>query len=162
MKEKKIKKTKQDAQEHFNCGFHCAESVLSAIAYNQGIESELFPNIATGFCGGMGHTCGPCGAFTGAVLGVNIALGRKDASKSVDENYAAVQKLTDQFCDMFDSVYCSDLLGCDLGTDEGQKIFIKNNLRTTKCADFTAAAAELAAKIIEEYKDSEDITSLSL
>jgi C_GCAxxG_C_C family probable redox protein len=153
MKKKRIEKTKKDAKEHFDLGFHCAESVLSAIAYNHNIESDLIPGIATGFCGGMGHTCGSCGAYTGALLGINLALGRKDAGESTEDNYKAVQKLTEQFCDMFGSINCAELLGYDLGSEEGHAQFIGDNLRAVKCADFTESAAELAAKIIEEYKD---------
>jgi C_GCAxxG_C_C family probable redox protein len=153
MKKKRIEKTKKDAKKHFDAGFHSAESVLSAIAYNQDIKSDLIPSIATGFCSGMGHSCGPCGAYTGAMMGINLALGRKDASEPTGDNYKAVQKLTEQFRDMFGSINCEELLGCDLGTQEGQTQFIGDNLRITKCTDFTTAAAELAAKIIEEYKD---------
>ena len=54
---------------------------------------------------------------------------------------------------MFGSINCAELLDCDLGSEEGQARFIGDNLRTIKCADFTTAAAELAANIIEEYKD---------
>jgi C_GCAxxG_C_C family probable redox protein len=157
MKKKRIEKTKNDAKIHFDSGFHCAESVLSAIAYNHDIESELIPGIATGFCGGMGHTCGSCGAYMGAILGINMALGRKDTSESTEDNYRAVQKLTEEFRDRFGSLNCTELLGHDLCSEEGRSQFVGDNLREIKCAKFTEGAAEIAAKIIEEYKESKDI-----
>ena len=45
--------TSQRSRELFDSGFYCAESVLLAIAESQGIESDLIPRIATGFCSGI-------------------------------------------------------------------------------------------------------------
>jgi len=55
----------QKSRELFDSGFYCAESVLLAIAGHKGIQSDLIPGIATGFCSGMSRTCGMCGAVTG-------------------------------------------------------------------------------------------------
>ena len=48
----------QRSRELFDSGYYCAESVLLAIAENQGIQSDLIPKIATGFCSGISRTCG--------------------------------------------------------------------------------------------------------
>jgi hypothetical protein len=50
----------QRSVELFRSGFFCAESVLLAIAESQGIESDLIPRIATGFCSGISRTGGAC------------------------------------------------------------------------------------------------------
>ena len=48
--------------ELFHGGFCCSESVLLALTERLGLQSELVPRIATGFCGGMAHAGSVCGA----------------------------------------------------------------------------------------------------
>ena len=48
------------AEKAFASGLYCAESTLISLAEAQGIESDLLPGIATGFCSGMARTCGTC------------------------------------------------------------------------------------------------------
>jgi C_GCAxxG_C_C family probable redox protein len=88
---------RKSAEESFASSLYCAESVVLALAEAQGIESDLLPRIATGFCGGMARTCGTCGALTGAMMGVSLALGRSDAKASVQPSYQATQQLVREF-----------------------------------------------------------------
>ena len=143
-----MNKNQEAAAKRFDEGLYCAESVLATIAEALGIESALIPGIATGFCSGMARTCGPCGALTGGVLGLNLVFGRSSAAQSVGNNYAAVQALVEQFRETFGSTNCAELLGCDLGTQEGQRIFGAENL-ISRCREFTGKAAELTIRIIE-------------
>ncbi len=64
------------AEDSFSSGLYCAESVLVALAKAQGVDSEILPRVATAFCSGMSRTYGTCGALTGAIMGVSLALGR--------------------------------------------------------------------------------------
>jgi C_GCAxxG_C_C family probable redox protein len=96
----------------------------------------------------MARTCGTCGAVTGAILGLNVAFGRSDATESVEENYGVIQDFIEQFRKTHGSTNCARLLGCDLGSQEGQRIFQEDNLRR-KCRKFTGDAAEIAITIIE-------------
>lgn len=137
------------AEASFNEGLYCAESVLLAVARAQGIDSELLPRIATGFCGGMSRTCGPCGALTGAVMAVGLVLGRSEAKESVQGCYAPIQKLVRDFEREFGARDCHALLGCDLGTPQGQLAFRLGGLRE-RCVRYTGRAAEMAARLIAE------------
>ena len=141
----------QKGKDAFESGFYCAESVLKAIAEEDGISSELLPGIATGFCGGMSRTCNMCGAVTGGILALNIVYGRKTQNDTVEKNYAAVQKLISRFEKFFGTVNCQDLLGCDLGTKEGQAIFKNANLHK-KCIEYTGKATELTRCILDGDK----------
>jgi C_GCAxxG_C_C family probable redox protein len=58
----------QRSIELFTSGYFCAESVLMAIAESQGIQSDLIPKIATGFCSGIARTGSICGAVCGAIM----------------------------------------------------------------------------------------------
>lgn len=140
---------RQQAEELFSSGLYCAESVVSVLAKAQGIDSELLPKIATGFCSGMARTCGTCGALTGAVMGVGLALGRSQPGEPVRAAYEATQKLIQEFEARFGGKDCHVLLGCNLGTAEGQAAFREQRLGL-KCREYTGAAAEIAAKVIAE------------
>lgn len=140
-----------NAKRKLDDGLYCAESVLEAIAEHYGVKSELIPGIATGFCSGMARTSGTCGAVTGAMLGIDIVLGRKTASDSVEPNYAAVQKLMNRFNEAHGSANCKELLGCDLGTEKGRATFRKNELQL-RCREFTEQAATMAIAIIDSSR----------
>lgn len=137
------------AEDSFASGLYCAESVLLAIADEMGVESELLPKVATAFCSGMARMGGTCGALTGAMMGIGLALGRSDASQSVQLSYGATQRLIQEFEQEFGSRDCHVLLGCDLNTPEGQATF-KDQKLGQRCAKYTGTAAEIAARIVVE------------
>ena len=132
----------------FESGFFCAESVLLAIAESKGIQSELIPKIATGFCSGISRTCGICGAVSGAILAVSLFYGRGEPQESVDPTYRAVRELIDRFERKFGSTNCRDLIGCDLGTEEGRTTFKASNL-IEQCESYTEEATRIAVSLIQ-------------
>ena len=143
-----IPQVRKSAEEAFASGMFCAESVVLAVAKAQGVDSELLPKVATAFCSGMSRTCGTCGALTGAVMGVGLALGRSTAKDSVQPSYTATQQLIQAFEKEFGSRDCQALLGgCDLNTSEGQAMF-KDQKLGQRCLQFTGKAAEIAARVI--------------
>lgn len=118
------------------------------MAESKNIQSELIPKIATGFCGGLSHTCGICGAVSGAIMAMGLFIGRSKPDESVTDNYTAVQNIVNQFEVKFGSTNCKELTGCDLGTKEGVDTFMSNNLMD-KCRNFTEEATRMAMTIIE-------------
>lgn len=147
-----IEEVRKYAEGSFASGLYCAESVVLAIARSQGVQSELLPKIATGLCSGMSRSCGTCGAFTGAILGIGLALGRSTLDESVEPCYTAARKFIDEFEQEYGDRSCFVLLGgCDMGTPEGQATFVENNL-FERCQQITGKAAEIAARIIAESK----------
>jgi len=142
---------RKSAEASFAGGLYCAESVVLALARAQGIESELLPKVATAFCGGMSRSCGTCGALTGAIMGLGLALGRSRAGDSALPAYRATQRLIEQFEREFGGRDCHDLLGCDLGSPEGQAMFRDDGLAEL-CVTYTGRAAEMAATILAETR----------
>ncbi|MFH1845421.1 MAG: C-GCAxxG-C-C family protein [bacterium] len=138
------------ASELFAAEYFCAESVLLAIAESRGIQSPFIPRMATGFCGGVARTGGTCGAVSGAILAINLVLGRDKPTESVEVNYAAVEALLDMFNAEFGSLSCPALIGCDLGTDAGQQFYEDNDLKP-QCTQYVAEAARMAQSILVEY-----------
>jgi C_GCAxxG_C_C family probable redox protein len=139
----------QRSKELFNSGYYCAESVLLAIAENQGIHSDLIPKIATGFCSGISRSRGLCGAVSGAILSIGLYLGRNSADESVDRTYCAVQELLRLFENKFGSLNCEELIDCDLGTEEGQFKYRSENLEE-QCIRFTQEATSIALLLINK------------
>lgn len=135
------------AEEALASGLYCAEAVLAALARAQGVDSELVPKIATAFCGGLSRSCGPCGALTGAVMGLGLSLGRSRADQSAAASQEAAQALIRIFEAEFGGRNCDQLLGCDLGTPEGQAKFREQQLHRL-CARYTSRAAEIAAALL--------------
>ena len=152
MKPELVPHVRQWAEASFDAGLYCAESVVLSLARAQGIDSELLPKVATAFCGGMARTCGTCGAVTGAVMGLGLALGRERPGESAQPSYEATQRLIRQFEDEFGSRDCHVLLGCNLGTPEGQASFREQHL-AQRCIEYTGRAAEIAAEILAGEDD---------
>ena len=122
---------------------------LLALARRQGLSAAPLPAIATGFCSGMSQTAGPCGALTGAVMALGLVFGRHSGTDPAAPTYQAVKTLVQRFSEEFGATGCADLLGCHLGTPEGQKTFTEQKLHR-RCLDYTGRAAELAAAIIDQ------------
>jgi C_GCAxxG_C_C family probable redox protein len=144
-----------EAAQLFDRGLFCAESVLTVLAHRQGVHSDLVPAIATGLCSGVSRRAGMCGAVSGAVMALGLAYGRKDEGDRVDRSYVAVGAFMDAFEREFGSSNCAGLLGCHLGTAEGQQTFREQKL-ITRCRTFTQRAAELAAGLIERHPGSSE------
>ncbi len=123
------------------------------MAESKGIHSDLIPKIATGFCSGVSRTCGMCGAVIGAIMALNLFYGRNLSSESLETSYIVVNKLLDMFESRFGTTNCKQLIGCDLGTKEGQNTFESNNL-IEQCRIFTEEATGMVMLIIEEKHQS--------
>ena len=139
------------AEAYKKKGFKCAESVILAMAEVQGIESDLLTKIGTVFSSGMSQTCGTCGALTGAVMGIGIALGRTETDQSAGPSQKATKQLITEFEQEFGAKDCHMLLGFDIGTKEGLAL-LKTPKSKEQCTGYTRRAAEIATAIIENTK----------
>jgi C_GCAxxG_C_C family probable redox protein len=144
------KQAPQRSLELFRSGFFCAESVLQAIAESQGIQSDLIPKIATGFCSGISRTGGMCGAVSGAIMGINLVAGRNSPAESIEVSYTLTQELISRFEKQHGSVNCRQLMGCDLATEAGQRYFMENHLME-RCLQYAGDATGMAVSIIAEF-----------
>lgn len=144
----------QRARELFSTGgFYWAESVLLAVAESQGIQSDLLPKIATGFCSGVARTAGQCGALNGAIMGIGLITGRSEPGAPVDENYRVVQELVAQFNGVFGSINCQELTGVHLGTEDGQAQF-REKKQIQECLNY----AEEVTRMVLELTGSDEQT----
>lgn len=140
-------KVAQRAEELFQSGLCCSESVLQAVAESRGIKSELIPKIATGFCGGIARTGNMCGALTGAMMAISLVTGRNSPTEPRELNHKLIQQLMRDFEARFGTTICRDLIGCRLDTPEGHRYFVEHNLRA-KCAGFVQEAGRMASEAL--------------
>ncbi len=124
-----------------------------AVAESQGIQSDLLPKIATGFCSGVARTGGQCGALSGAIMALGLLAGRSEPGAPVDDNYSQVQELVMWFKAKFGSINCQELTGVHLGTEEGRVQFREKN-QIEICLNF----AEEATRIVLELAGDIDET----
>ncbi|MEM4729566.1 MAG: C-GCAxxG-C-C family protein [Thermoplasmata archaeon] len=139
------------AGKNFEELLNCAESVTKAVAEHFSVGEGCFPRAATPFGGGMARTGGPCGAVSGALMGIGLLFGRDAGGdhRHIDRVYAMVQDFTSEFTKRFGSTLCSGLLGCDISTARGRIEAKKRRLFTTVCPDFVRGAVEILADIVE-------------
>ena len=140
-----------DAVNYFQ-PYNCAQSVLAAYAADYDLEKDKALSVAVGFGGGMGRVQEVCGAISGAIIVLGLASGFKEADgrEKINAVYAKVHRLMDEFSAKEGTVKCRDLLGgCDLATEEGQKIFKEQNLKE-KCRHCVRLCCELLDKYLAE------------
>jgi len=147
------------AAEYFDSGYYCAESVLLALARHMSMEAPWIPGIATGFCNGLSHTWNSCGAYSGGVLAINLAMGRSKPNEPVQANYEAIQRFTEGFRTTCGGGNCSELLGCNLQTEEGRRVFRENNLHA-QCREYVMIATRLGKDIIDQHRGKDPLPSL--
>lgn len=143
-----MNQTGKKAEELFESGFFCAESVVKAIALENDVDASVLPAIATGFCGGMSRHSQMCGAVTGGIMGLGLVFGRYKTEDTTDRCYHAVTRFLKTFKDAHGSVNCKDLIGYDLGVPEQLEQFRKENPGYKKCMHFSMDAAAMVQEII--------------
>jgi C_GCAxxG_C_C family probable redox protein len=122
-----------------------------AVAEKHNIQSDIIPAIATGFCGGMSRTAGLCGALVGGIMALGVLFGRNSSTDSPKKIFALSERLVRDFEKQFGSRNCSDLLGCDISTREGQAVFEAKKLGKTLCLDITVKTTDLVMQVIENH-----------
>ncbi len=127
--------------------------MLLAVAEKHNIQSEVIPGIASGFCGGMSRTAGLCGALVGGVMALGMLYGRKSSDDSPKRIYALSERLVRDFEKQLGSRNCSEILGCDISTREGEAEFKAKNLMKTVCLDATVKATDLVLQVLENKDD---------
>jgi len=124
-----------------------------AVAEKHNIQSDIIPAVASGFCGGMSRTDGLCGALVGGIMALGVVYGRNSSADSPKKIYALTERLVRNFEKQFGSRNCSDLLGCDISTREGEAVFEAKKLGKTRCLDMTVKTTELVMQVLENHNN---------
>ena len=103
--------------------------------------------IARPFGGGMSRTCEVCGAVSGAIMVLGLQeqeVGERTAKENV---YSLTQEFCKRFKERNGSVNCAQLLGCNLGTTEGQEYFRGNGL-IQNCKKYVRDSAVILEELL--------------
>ena len=133
----------EEAVHLFEKGYVCSQAVFAAFCEEYNLSKEQALKIGACFGSGMrkGEVCGAC---TGALMALGLKYG-DDKAKS-DE---VCNRFLEEFERQNGSYICRDLLGCDIGTPEGVKEAVDNNLFKEFCPKMVESAAGIADEILK-------------
>jgi C_GCAxxG_C_C family probable redox protein len=87
---------------------------------------------------------------TGAFLVIGLKYGRvrADDPAAKDRTYDLVQEFIKRFKAKHGTARCNDLLGCDIGSAEGQKTIERDKLHETRCEPLIRDAVAILEAIL--------------
>lgn len=101
----------------------------------------------------MSRTAGLCGALVGGIMALGMLYGRNSSEDSHKKVYALTERLVRDFENQLGSRNCSDILGCDISTREGEAVFENKKLMKTVCLDATVKATDLVMQVLENQEN---------
>jgi C_GCAxxG_C_C family probable redox protein len=96
--------------------------------------------MATPFGGGVGRSEDICGALSGGILAIGVALGRSELTEDRLRSYDAARELHDWFEKQFESTECATLSKGDFKSPEHR----------TRCGRYIEETTRKAALILKE------------
>jgi C_GCAxxG_C_C family probable redox protein len=105
--------------------------------------------LATGLSGGL-RTGEVCGAVAGACLVLGLRHGQGEATDTAAKlkTYEQVREFQRRFQARHGFTRCKDLLGCDVGTEEGLKQARERDLFHTLCPKLVEDAAAILDEML--------------
>lgn len=138
-------RTKEEGVEHamacWEMRLNCAESVFRGFCHAQGLApTDQAKCMATPFGGGIGRSEDVCGALSGGILGLGLALGRAEPDQDKLRCYDAAKRLHSSFTRLFGSSSCRELNRGDFQSREHR----------VRCGGFVRESCRLAIEIVRE------------
>lgn len=131
-----------NAQEYFNNGFSCSESIIKW-AIDEGLVPEELLAVATPFSGGMGSGC-LCGAIAGAQIVIGYRFGRNNNFGNEVLARVKAKELITRFTEVHKATCCRVLTrGLEMASPE----------RKAHCTNMV----EFCQKLVEELVHTEVI-----
>ena len=124
--------------------------MLLAVCQEFGIESEIKPEIAYCFAGGIGNTGSVCGAVAGAVMAIGLKRGRSDDMEEMLRTLGVAQEFRRRFEAEMGTISCRELTGIDLTTPEGIEQLMTSDVPMTACFPAVGLAYKLAVDLLKE------------
>lgn len=142
----------EQAVNIFKEGSNCSQAVISVYAEEYGLSQKMALKIAHGFGGGMGRMAQTCGAVTGAYMVLGLKHGNADIheKEAKERVYGLVRDFTRRFESRNSSIFCQELLGCDISKPEGLMAAKTKGLFTSVCPKMVREAVEILEEMINE------------
>lgn len=136
----------------FDRGFNCAESVLLALAGDDGGEPPPWQRAAATFGGGIARQGLLCGCLTGCAMAVGLRIGRlrPDDKETRDRSYRVTAAIFRRFQQRFGALDCRLLSGMDFNQPNPPEAI--RRLHAETCAPMVEETVRIA---LEELSKSD-------
>jgi C_GCAxxG_C_C family probable redox protein len=138
------------ASAYSDRGFSCAQSVFAAFAVRNGLEEATALKLASTLGGGLSRHGEVCGAVSGALLALGLALG-SDRPEGKEESYRRGDDFLKRFQHIHGTLLCRELINFDLHTPEGLELARASGVLKTRCPVFVRDAAAIVAAMLDEH-----------
>ena len=138
-------------------GSSCSQAGFTVFAADFGMDELLAHKISTGLGGGMGRMGLTCGAISGGVLALSLAMGSEEGSDQDGKmnTYGAVAKFVAEMEARHGSTQCRALLGgADLWTEEGRAAVKAGGLSDKVCNRIVADAVDYIETLLFQGKNN--------
>jgi len=146
------------ADRYFQEGLNCTQAVLRAIAEARGFACpQCISGVALAMGGGVGLTGHVCGAATGGVMAIGLAVDKALAGGLPEKKqaaYRAAGRLVREFAAAFGSADCRGILGFDWSEPDALERARRENSKSCKCTPCVRWAAEEADRLIAEFRSA--------
>jgi C_GCAxxG_C_C family probable redox protein len=134
----------------FEEGYTCGQAVLAGHAARFGLERDDALRLACAFGGGVARTGGTCGAVNGALMAIGLAHGRTRVEDEAarDRTYDLSRAFLERFRAEHGALLCRELLGVDIGTEDGHRAAAEGGLFRSRCPGFVRGAARIVSTLI--------------
>ena len=131
-------------------GFNCAQALLANYGAELGLNREMALKVAGAFGSGMAQMGEVCGAVSGALMIIGLKHGKTSVEDEPSriKTYGLANEFVRRFKARHGSIKCSDLVGCDLSTDDGMAEAEERDLFSTVCPVFVRDSAEIVEQIL--------------
>jgi C_GCAxxG_C_C family probable redox protein len=106
------------AENYFNEGYNCCESVVLAVCEHLEIDKEMPLKISTPFGSGMSKNASNCGALSAAFIAMGMKNGRNNNEEPRDPSYVPADIVFNKFKEKYKTVSCGDITGLNMRDPE--------------------------------------------
>ena len=140
----KPRPTKEEITQFFANGGNCCQCTLARFSEKTGYDVDETNRIARCFGGGMmmGEVCG---GVTGGLMAIGLTV--EDPAKA----HELGEQFEEAFRAKFGTTLCRDLLGVDVGTDEGYAEASESSKLLDFCPIPVLGAMEILEQMLEDY-----------
>lgn len=143
-------KVKDAVEMYRNTEFNCAQSVFAEFAPQFGMDRDTAMKVACGLGSGMGRSGNICGAISGGMLVLGLKYGMTDPDSPEDKKltYQKVCELLDKVIAKQKFTNCTDLMGVDIGTEEGLQEAKDKDLSNKVCSKIVGDVARILEELL--------------
>lgn len=138
------------ALARFEEGYDCSHAILGAYADLFEFDEKSMEMIHRP-CGPMtGAPVGVCGAVLGALKALGQQLrNEREAGRETRKKSELIREFRDRFEAIHGTVSCTELLGEDITTPDGQFAAMDKDLFRKRCVTFITDSAEILEDLIQ-------------